>query len=377
MKKNGIRKTGFVWHEIYMWHDTGTYCGAVKPNALLEPAIHYENPNPKRRIRNLLEVSGVMDKLQRIDAVAVSRADLARVHSDSYLDHIEAMRGIGGEVDAETPLGIASVDIAEKAVGGAIAAVKSVMNGEVDNAYALIRPPGHHAEPDLGTGFCVYANAAIAGAYALDNLGIDHIAYVDWDVHHGNGTEMCFIDNPKALTISLHQDDWFPRGRGLVEHSGTGKGKGKNINIPLMPGCGHGAYLYAFEQIVLPALRQYQPQLIIVPCGFDASIEDPLGRMMLYEDSYREMTQMLLNVAEEVCDGRIVFTHEGGYNATTTPFLGLAVIETLLGEVTGIRSPNVEERRDVGFQDLQDYQKSHIDKILAYHQSIIGNPLYQ
>lgn len=371
------RKTGLVWHEIYMWHDTGTYCGAAKPNAFLEPAIHYENPGPKRRIRNLLEVSGLMDKLHRVDAVPVSREDLARIHSDNYLDRIESMRGMGGEVDAETPLGIASVDIAQKSAGGAIAAVKAVISGEVDNAYALIRPPGHHAEPDSGTGFCVYANAAIAGAYALEELGIERIAFVDWDVHHGNGTETCFIDNPNALTISIHQDDWFPRGRGLIEHSGEGEGKGKNINVPLMPGCGHGAYLYAFEQIILPALRNYQPQLIIVPCGFDASIEDPLGRMMLYEDSYRIMTQMILDVADEVCDGRVVLTHEGGYNATTTPFLGLAVIETLYGEVTGIRAPNVNERRDVGFQNLQDYQQSHIDKVLAYHQSVAGSPLYQ
>lgn len=371
-----MRKTGFVWHEIYMWHDTGTYCGAEKPHGTLQPAIHYENPEPKRRIRNLLEVSGLLDDLVPVSAIPVSREDLQRVHSDEYLDRIEAMRGVGGQVDAETPLGIASVDIAEKAVGGAMAAVQSVVSGDIDNAYALIRPPGHHAEDDNSTGFCVFSNAAVAGAYALDKLGLERIAFVDWDVHHGNGTEACFIDNPNALTISIHQADWFPRHRGLVEHIGTGEGTGKNINIPMMPGSGHGAYLYAFEKIIVPALRAYHPQLIIVPCGFDASIEDPLGRMMLYEDSYREMTQMLLNVADEVCNGRLVCTHEGGYNPYTTPFLGLAVIETLVGRKTGVHSPNLLQRRDVGFQTLQDFQRIHIDKTLAYLCTVPNSPLY-
>lgn len=375
MKHSPTKKTGFVWHEIYMWHDTGTFCGTEKPNASVQPALHYESPEPKRRIRNLLEVSGLLQHLTTIEATEVTREDLTRVHSEDYIRKIEAMRGIGGTIDSETPLGIASVDIAEKAVGGAIAATTAVMEGTVDNAYALLRPPGHHAEPNQGSGFCIFSNAAIAGAYALDKLGAARIAFVDWDVHHGNGTEACFIDNPDALTISMHQADWFPRERGLVTDVGTKAGEGKNINIPLMPGCGHGAYLYAFERIVLPALRTYQPDIIFVPCGFDASIEDPLGRMMLFEDSYREMTQCLMTVADEICSGRLVFTHEGGYNGNTTPFLGVAVIETLTGGSTGIRSPNVSLRRDVGFQSLQYYQQRHIDDLLAFHQKVKGSPL--
>ncbi|MPV86625.1 class II histone deacetylase [Cardiobacteriales bacterium ML27] len=368
-------KTGFLWHEIYMWHDTGTFCGCEKPSATVQPAYHYENPESKRRIRNLLEVTGLLEQLTPLTAMPVTRDDLARIHTNAYLDRIESMRGIGGYADPETPLGIASVDIAEKAVGGAIAATKAVMQGEVDNAYALMRPPGHHAEPDNTTGFCVFANAAIAGAYALEHLGAKRVAYIDWDVHHGNGTESCFIDNPNALTISIHQADWFPRNRGHFDDIGTGDGVGKNMNIPLMPGCGHGAYLYAFEQIIIPALDAYQPDLIFVPCGFDASIEDPLGRMMLTEDSYREMTAMLMQVADKVCNGRLVFTHEGGYNPFTTPFLGLAVIETLCGYKTGAQSPNLEMRRDVGYQALQSYQKALIDEIRDFFQQAQGCPL--
>ncbi len=375
MKKTPIHKTGFVWHEIYMWHDTSGFCGSDRANAYVQPESHYESPEAKRRIRNLLEVSGLLDYLQPIEAATVSEKELLLVHSPEYVNGILAQRQRLGQVDDETPLGIASVDIAERAVGGAIAATTAVMNGSINNAYALLRPPGHHAEPDKGMGFCVFSNAAIAGAYALKHLGTKRIAFVDWDVHHGNGTEACFYDNPNALTISLHQDDWFPRNSGFKEAIGRGQGAGTNINIPLMPGCGHGAYLYAFEQIVIPALRAYAPDIIFVPCGFDASIEDPLGRMMLFEDSYKAMTERLMTVADEVCQGRLVFTHEGGYNPKTTPFLGLAVIETLAGAETGIQSPNLDLRHDVGCQTLQDYQRQHIDQLLAYFQSVDNCPL--
>ncbi len=375
MKQLPTLKTGFVWHEIYMWHDTSGFTGSDRANHSLQPLQHYESPEAKRRIRNLLEVSGLLEHLTPISAMQVSKEDLLRVHTPHYVDKILSQRGQIGAVDAETPLGIASVDIAEKAVGGAMSATKAVMNGEVNNAYALLRPPGHHAERDMGTGFCVFSNASLAGAYALDTLGAKRIAFVDWDVHHGNGTEDCFYNNPNALTISLHQADWFPRGRGMVEHIGKGDGIGKNINIPLMAGCGEGAYLYAFKKIVVPALLAYQPDLIIVPCGFDASIEDPLGRMMLYEDSYRTMTRLLMEVADKVCDGKLVFTHEGGYNPFTTPFLGLAVIETLAGADTGIKSPNCDMRKDVGFMGLQDYQQTHIDTLYEYLVKIEGCPL--
>ncbi len=375
MKKLPTKKTGFVWHEIYMWHDTSGFCGSSRSSDFIQASEHYENPEPKRRIRNLLEVSGLLEHLTPIAAKPIDKSDLLLVHTEAYIDKIQAMRGVGGEVDEETPLGIASVDIAEKAVGGAIAATTAVMKGEVNNAYVLSRPPGHHAEPDFGTGFCVFSNAAIAGAYALQYLGAKRVAFVDWDVHHGNGTEACFYDNPNALTISLHQANWFPQDRGAVEDVGRGSGEGYNINIPLLPGSGEGAYLYAFERIVLPALRAYQPDLIIVPCGFDASIEDPLGRMMLIEDSYRKMTRLLMDVADECCRGRLLMTHEGGYNPNTTPFLGLAVMETLSDAQTGICSPNLASDKKRGYQALQDYQKKHVDSLLDYLQSVDNGPL--
>lgn len=360
-----MNKTGLVWHELYMWHDTGNYAGLMQPSLVVQPNSHYESPEPKRRIKNLLDATGVTEQLTAIKPHVASRESLARAHSAAYLDKVEAMRGVGGNVDAESVVGKSSVEIAQLSAGGAIAAVEAVVQGQVQNAYALIRPPGHHAEPDAGGGFCIYANAAIAGAHALDVLGLQRIAFVDWDVHHGNGTEAVFLDDARALAISLHQDGLFPAGRGDVSVHGNGSASGRNINIPLPAGSGEGAYLYAFEQIVLPALAAFKPELIIVPCGFDASIEDPLGRMMLHADSYRQMTQLLMQAADTLCSGRLVMTHEGGYNPNTTPFLGMAVIATLMGIDNPVNEPCLEAFKTTPGQDLQPHQQAWIDGLLA------------
>ncbi len=368
-------KTAFVWHELYMWHDTSTYAGLYRPGLTVQPLQHYESPEPKRRIRNLLEVSGLLDHLERVVPQDASGEDLLRVHTAEYLAQTEAARGQGGLADAESPFGAASVDIAKKSAGGAISAVKAVLAGEADNAYALIRPPGHHAEPDAGGGFCIFSNAAVAAAYALEQ-GLERVAIVDWDVHHGNGTESCFWEDGRVLTISLHQDNWFPQGRGAHTDVGDGGGLGKNMNIPLMPGCGHDAYVYAFEQIVLPALEAFEPQLIMVACGFDSSIEDPLGRMLLHADSYRTLTQMMMDAAERLCGGRLVFTHEGGYNPATTPFLGLAVMETLSGQSTGISDPSLPAHLAAAGQNLQSHQQLHIETLRRFFNQQPGCPLF-
>lgn len=365
-----MNKTGLVWHEWYMWHDTGAYAGLMQPSLTVQPNIHYESPEAKRRIKNLLDATGVTDQMTMIKPISANREHLERVHTSEYLDKIEAMNGVGGNADPETVLGKASVDIAKLSAGGAIAAVEEVVSGRLQNAYALIRPPGHHAEKNHGCGFCVYANAAIAGAHALDVLGLERIAFVDWDVHHGNGTEDIFLDDARALTISLHQDGLYPAGTGAVTVVGEGEGVGRNINIPLQPGSGEGAYLYAFETIVLPALEAFKPDLIIVPCGFDASIEDPLGRMMLHADSYRKMTQMLMDVAERLCSGRLLVTHEGGYNPNTTPFLGMAVMTTLMGIDNPAIDPILEGFKATPGQALQTYQKAWIDQLAQHLRSV-------
>ena len=183
---------------------------------------------------------------------------------------------------------------------------------------------------------------------------------MDWDVHHGNGTQAAFYDEPRALTISIHQDRCFPSDSGFLEESGEGPGAGYNINVPLPPGCGVGAYEAVFERVVLPALEKYQPELIVVPSGFDAGAYDPLGRQMMTSEGYRDLTRRLMQFADECCGGRIVMCHEGGYSAPTVPFHAHAVLEQLSGVDVGLVDPFQEVFANLGQQELQPHQSAAI-----------------
>lgn len=356
-------KTGFVWHESYAWHDTGTQAGFIPGNGTsVQPDISNEDPETKRRLRNLLEMSGLWDKFEHIPPRPATEEDILRFHTPAYLKRVQDVSlSDGGEVGPLTVCSSGGYGIAMLAAGGVLAAVDAVLDGKVKNAYALVRPPGHHAMPDMGMGFCVFGNAAIAGKYALARKGLSRIAFVDWDVHHGNGTESAFWTDPSALTISIHQDRFFPPDRGLVSQMGEGAGKGYNINVPLPPGSGVGAYVAAYERVVVPALYRYKPDLIIVPSGFDAGGLDPLGRNMMHSDGYRKLTKLLMSAADDLCAGRIVMCHEGGYSRTSVPFYGLAVMETLSGLRAGIEDPFLDMVKGMGDQDLQPSQERAID----------------
>jgi acetoin utilization deacetylase AcuC-like enzyme len=240
-----------------------------------------------------------------------------------------------------------------------------VLDGAVDNAYALVRPAGHHATRDHGGGFCIFNNVAVAVRHAQRARGLERIAVVDWDVHHGNGTQDVFWEDPQVLTISLHQADWYPRGQGTVDEVGGGPGRGRNINVPLPPGSGLGAYTAAFERVVLPALRRHAPQLIVVSCGLDASAMDPSGRMLLTSAGFATRATLVLQAAEELCDGRLVLCHEGGYSAVYVPFCGLAVIEALSGARSGVGDPFLPRYTGVGSDGLQPHQAEVVDAIAA------------
>ncbi len=353
--------TGFVWHELYMWHDTGTHAGIMPPGGLVQPFEHAENPETKRRIRNLLEVTGLLEKLVPVTALPATQEQLLRVHTQEYLDRLASMSAdTGGDAGAFTPFGKDSYEIARLSAGGVIAAVDAVLDQKIDNAYALVRPPGHHALANMGMGFCLICNGAVAGLHALEERGLERIAFVDWDVHHGNGTQAAFWENPKALTISIHQDRCFPPDSGLIEDNGAGLGEGFNINIPLPPGSGVGAYDAAFERVVIPALRAYKPELIIVPSGFDAGAHDPLGRMQMHSGGYRSLTRKLMSAALDLCERRIVMCHEGGYNTPTVPFFALTVIEELMGASGSIDDPFLELMAGLGGQELQPHQSEAI-----------------
>jgi acetoin utilization deacetylase AcuC-like enzyme len=355
--------TGWVCHELYMWHDTGASAGILPPGLTVQPGVPYENPEPKRRFRNLVEVSGLIDHLVPIKPRYATEDEVARVHTRAHIEKIKTMsaRG-GGDASYLSPFGRGSFEIALLAAGGAIAAFDAVIKGEVSNAYALIRPPGHHALPDLGMGFCLFGNVSVAIRHAQAAYGLKRIATVDWDVHHGNGTQAIFYEDPSVLTISLHQDNNYPPDSGSCEENGAGPGAGFNLNIPLPPGSGNGAYVEAIRRVVLPALDRYRPELIVVPSGFDASALDPLGTMMVSSDGYRQMTRLLLDAAKRLTGGKIVAVHEGGYSESYVPYCGLAVVEELSGFKTPIDDIWAPLMANWGQQALQPHQAAAIAK---------------
>jgi acetoin utilization deacetylase AcuC-like enzyme len=366
-----MTSTGFVWHERYAWHNTGRQTGPFISDASgwLEPDIrHSENADTKRRFRNLLEVTGLLDELVRIPARPATVEELLRFHTERHVEHIRALsEGTGGDGgDGGTPLGKGSYEVALLSAGGVMEAVDAVLDGTASNAYALVRPPGHHALPDAAMGFCLFGNVAIAVHHARLARGVQRVAVVDWDVHHGNGTQAAFYDDPSVLTISLHQDDNFPPDSGHVEENGAGDGEGYNINVPLPPGCGDGAYEAAFERIVVPALDAFRPDLVIVASGLDASAMDPLGRMMVSPAGFARLTDLLLGATARLCGGRLVIAHEGGYSAELVPFCGLAIVERLSGIETECRDTLLHlTAAHMGQQELQPHQKAQIEKVAA------------
>jgi acetoin utilization deacetylase AcuC-like enzyme len=207
-----------------------------------------------------------------------------------------------------------SYEAALLAAGGFSELIKAVMEGNLDNGFALVRPPGHHAERDRAMGFCLFNNVAIAARYAIKNFSLEKVLIVDWDVHHGNGTQNSFYEDPKVLYFSTHRYGFFYPGSGAATEVGRGKGTGFNVNVPLSTGCGDSEYGNIFEKILKPIALDYQPQLILVSAGFDIHYDDPLGGMEVTEKGFARLTQILMEIARSSSQGKLVFTLEGGYD---------------------------------------------------------------
>ncbi|WP_185983764.1 class II histone deacetylase [Aureimonas mangrovi] len=335
--------TGFWWDERCFWHTGGNYTFLLPVGGLVQPLASGglpESPETKRRLKNLLEATGLIGELAVSSAPPASDDDLLRVHPADYLERFREMSAAGGgELGERTPFGPGGYDIAALSAGLAKEAVLAVLDGRQTNAYALSRPPGHHCTRDTPMGFCLLANIAIAVEAALGAGKAKRVAVVDWDVHHGNGTEAIFYDRPDVLTISLHQDRNYPLNSGGADDRGEGGGEGFNVNVPLAPGAGHEAYLHAMERIVLPALDAYRPDIVIVACGYDASGVDPLSRMLASSKTFARMAQMVKERAEALCGGRLVLVHEGGYSEAHVPFCGHAVLEVLSGSAIHAEDP--------------------------------------
>ena len=363
--------TGFFWDERCFWHGGGNYAGMLPVGGLVQPMATGglpENPETKRRLKNLIAVTGLEADLAMTGAAPATREDLLRVHPASYLDAFKALSdGTGGELGRRTPFGPGGYEVAALSAGLALGALRAVLRGDMRNAYALSRPPGHHALPDFPNGFCLLANIAIA-IRAVQAEGLARrVAVLDWDVHHGNGTEAIFYDDPAVLTVSLHQDRNYPMDTGAVADRGRGAGEGFNLNIPLPPGTGHDGYLAAMDRLVLPAIRAFAPDAIVVACGYDAAANDPLGRMLATAATFRAMTDRTMALADDLCGGRLVLVHEGGYSETYVPFCGHAVLESLSGSAARAPDPFAEvfaarqpDARFSGFLDgwLRDVEEA-------------------
>jgi acetoin utilization deacetylase AcuC-like enzyme len=326
---------GYVYNPIYLKHDTGQH---VEVAARLEAIISH------------LEQTGLKKQLTLIEPRAASVEELSLVHQKQYIEEIEevARRG-GGWLDPDTVMSADSYEAALYAAGGLIRAVEAVMGGEVASAFALVRPPGHHATSRQAKGFCLFNNIAIATKYALAKYKLERILIIDFDVHHGNGTQETFYDNPQVMYISTHQYPFYP-GTGSLEETGGSAAEGTNINIPLPAGCGDDEYLKVFEQIITPAAKRFKPQFIMVSAGYDNHWADPLAMMQLSVNGLGQMAGIIKELADELCGGRLALTLEGGYNLDALAASVKATFDALLGNSTS--DPLGRSPRSFGAVDI-------------------------
>ncbi|MBI4400897.1 MAG: histone deacetylase [Nitrospirae bacterium] len=296
-----MARTGFVYHPDYLKHDMGFG--------------HPESPERLRAIVLRLEASGVLDRLVRIEPVLASDEWITQVHAPSYLAGLKARSPSSGRVslDPDTSISPGSLPAAYLAAGGALAAADAIMAGKVENAFCAVRPPGHHAERDRAMGFCLFNNVAIAARYLQRRHGVERVLIVDWDVHHGNGTQHTFSDDPSVLFFSTHQYPYYP-GTGRATERGEGKGEGTTINVPMSSGQGDEDYRDVFERVLVPATDAFRPDFVLISAGFDAHRDDPLAGMGLTEDGYATLSGIVAGIARRHSRGRILSCLEGGYN---------------------------------------------------------------
>ena len=312
---------------------------------------HPERPERLEAARAAIERSEL--SFARIEPRRATDEELQRVHDPRFVEWLRTLGGEQGYIDADTYVGPESVEIAELAAGGTVALVDALIDGPAKRGVALVRPPGHHARPDHAMGFCLLNNVAIAAAHARAR-GIERVAIVDWDVHHGNGTQDAFVDDPSVLYISTHQFPFYP-GTGAAKEIGEGAGKGFTLNVPLTAGGGDGVYRAAFERIILPVLEEYRPQLVLVSAGFDGSARDPLAEMTLSADAFGWMARALRGVADRTAEGRIAMVLEGGYDLVA---LEAGLLSATRGMIEGTA---VEIARDPDHDDIARASKAARD----------------
>jgi len=341
--------TGFVYHEDYLRHDTG-----------------YHHPESAERLISILkrlEERGLMDKMERVLPARASQEQIEYVHTDAHVKKMEALcKGGGSMLDPDTPLCPDTYAIALLAAGGVIKAVDEVMDesNDLKHIFALVRPPGHHATPNRGMGFCIFNNVAIAAEQLKREYGFNRILIADWDVHHGNGTQEVFFEDSSVLYFSTHQYPHYP-GTGWIDEVGKGEGEGFTVNVPLPAGVDDAGYLYALNNILAPIATEFRPEFVLVSVGFDAHTADPLASMNVTSSGFGLFTDVIQAIAKENCGGRIVMALEGGYDLDAIAESALSVFNSLLSGKEEIKGGAVSTSQQVveRVEEIMKVQREH------------------
>ncbi|MEM1444176.1 MAG: histone deacetylase [Verrucomicrobiota bacterium] len=294
-------KTGLLLDRDFTNHNAGEH--------------HPEAPGRIEVIFEELTESGIADQCKRLQERAVTDDEVLLAHTDGYLATVlREINGSSGQLSTgDTSFGPDSLRVARNAAGGLLGAVDGVLKGELKNAFCAVRPPGHHATPDRGMGFCIFNNVAIAARYAQKVHGLERVVIIDWDVHHGNGTQDIFFEDGSVFFFSTHQHPWYP-GTGMIHETGKGQGKNTTLNTPLPSGSGMEEIEAAFRGPFTEKMREFRPDLVLISAGFDSRLGDPLGQFTLSDEDFAALTGILAEMAGEFAEGRVVSVLEGGYN---------------------------------------------------------------
>jgi acetoin utilization deacetylase AcuC-like enzyme len=307
-------RTAIVADRRYMNHQPGR--------------VHPERPE---RIAAMIEMTEQLTRpsLKLHSPREATSAELALCHDESYIERVERTAGAArSDFDPDTHASADTWSTARLATGGVLTAVESVADGDADNGFAIVRPPGHHARPDRAMGFCFFNNVAVAARWLIATRGLSRVLILDWDVHHGNGTQEMFYTSPEVLYLSLHQYPFYP-GTGYFDEIGTAAGTGFTVNAPMPASFGDREYLHIFDELLMPIMRRFKPEFALISAGFDCHHRDPLGGMRVTEDGFTAMARRMKRIAAESCGGKLVAVLEGGYDLQALATGGRAVIDEL------------------------------------------------
>lgn len=332
-------KTCIIYHPDYLKHETG--------------------PHPERKERLLsiishLKETGILDKLELIEPKRASIEEIQYIHSEEYIEKARRYSQFEMPLDPDTVLCKESYDVALLAAGGAITAVDAVLD-KFDSSFALVRPPGHHAMPERGMGFCIFNNIAIAARHA-QKMGKNRVLIVDWDVHHGNGTQEAFYDDPSVLYFSTHQYPHYP-GTGWLDEVGIGEGEGYNINVPLPAGTDDSGFIAAFEEILVPAALEFRPDIVLISAGQDACNRDGLAQMRMSIEGFAILASIVKSIAKESCAGKAAVVLEGGYDLKMLASSVAAILHVFMGNEPEKKSYDVSPHVRARLEEVKKIQR--------------------